>query len=177
MNIYFEHLKTITKHKIEVTKCCFKSGLYLQGILHDLSKYSITEFFSSAKYFQGNRSPIDAEKEKTGYSKAWLHHKGRNKHHWEYWLDFDKNGKLYACKIPEKYVYEMVCDFIGAGKVYSKEKWTKEAPYEYYLIVKDKRVYHKETLELFEKILKSIKMSGLNNTLYGIKIKMKCFKY
>ena len=87
MNRFIGHLTTITRHKIKVGKLCFKCGLYKQGLLHDLSKYSWVEFSAGVKYFQGNRSPIDKEKEVVGYSKGWLHHKGRNKHHWEYWID------------------------------------------------------------------------------------------
>ena len=64
-------------------KECFKIGLYKQGLTHDLSKYSPTEFLVGYKYYQGNRSPNNAEREETGVSKAWLHHKGRNRHHFE----------------------------------------------------------------------------------------------
>ena len=84
MNRFFGHLSTITRHKIKVTLLCFRCGLYAQGIKHDLSKYSYVEFWAGVRYYQGNRSPIDREKEVKGYSMGWLHHKGRNKHHWEY---------------------------------------------------------------------------------------------
>ena len=72
---------------------CFMRGLYRLGLVHDLSKYSWTEFSVGAKYYQGTRSPNDAERESKGYSSAWLHHKGRNKHHLEYWVDYsvDRN--------------------------------------------------------------------------------------
>lgn len=83
----WNHFQTITEHKCLVMKECFKVGLYKQGLLHDLSKYTPEEFRTGVLYFQGNRSPNAAEKEKMGYSGAWLHHKGRNKHHYEYWID------------------------------------------------------------------------------------------
>ena len=86
MNIW-KHFKTITHHKILVAKGCFKVSLYKQGLLHDMSKYSPTEFWVGAKYYQGTRSPNNAEREDIGYSSAWLHHKGRNKHHYEYWIE------------------------------------------------------------------------------------------
>lgn len=134
MNILIKclrHFNTITKHKWEVMKACFKCGLYWQGIVHDLSKYSFAEFFSSAKYFQGNSSPIDAEKSEKGYSYAWLHHRGRNPHHWEYWIDnLSQGGK--AVVIPYKYCMEMICDWIGAGKVYNKEMWSPSEPYKFF---------------------------------------------
>ena len=87
---FWGHLKTITLHKLRVTRLCFKMGLIKQGLLHDLSKYSPVEFWAGVRYFQGYRSPIDAEKEAKGYSEGWLHHKGHNKHHWEYWIDRNK---------------------------------------------------------------------------------------
>lgn len=106
MNIcnIWKHFKTITYHKILVMQGCFKIGLYKQGILHDLSKYSPSEFWVGVKYYQGTQSPNNAEREALGYSSAWLHHKGRNRHHYEYWLDYTatgKRGKLYRfpCRI------------------------------------------------------------------------------
>ena len=123
-------------------KECFACGIPVQGIFHDMSKFGFTEFVSSAKYFQGNRSPIEAEKETTGYSKAWLHHKGHNKHHWEYWIDFDDNGNVITNDIPNKYVVEMVCDWIGAGKAYDKDEWTIKKPLEYYNKVRQGRHFH-----------------------------------
>ena len=86
-----EHLRTINHHKLLVMKGCFKVGLYRQGLMHDLSKYTPSEFLVGCKYYQGNRSPNNAEREATGVSSAWLHHKGRNKHHYEYWIDYSLN--------------------------------------------------------------------------------------
>ena len=116
MNMYLEnaknHFRTITEHKIMVMKNCFRVGLIKQGLLHDLSKYSWEEFKTGVKYYQGNRSPNAAEKEAVGYSAAWLHHKGRNKHHFEYWIDFapDKERGLIGNKMPLRYLVEMVMD-------------------------------------------------------------------
>ena len=114
------HFRTITKHKQMVMENCFKVGLYKQGLLHDLSKYSWEEFRIGVKYYQGDRSPNAAEKEEKGYSVAWLHHKGRNKHHFEYWIDFapDKSAGLIGNEMPLKYLVEMVMDRIAASKVY-----------------------------------------------------------
>ena len=119
-----QHFRTITKHKILVMKECFRVGLYRQGLLHDMSKYGWTEFRVGCKYYQGTRSPNNAERETLGYSSAWLHHKGRNKHHYEYWIDYSINpgGKLVGMKMPKKYVAEMVIDRISASKNYLKEQ-------------------------------------------------------
>ena len=96
----WQHFCTITHHKILVMKGCFRVGLYRQGLMHDLSKYGWTELRVGAKYYQGTRSPNTAEREKLGYSTAWLHHKGRNKHHYEYWIDYglgEQKGLIGMC--------------------------------------------------------------------------------
>ena len=103
----FAHFKTITKHRFLVMKYCFRCGLYWQGLIHDLSKYSPVEFWIGAKYYQGDHSPNDEERRDKGYSSAWLHHKGRNKHHLEYWIDYGRVGdevQMMGMPMPEKYV-------------------------------------------------------------------------
>ena len=155
------HFKTICKHKLVVYKECKACGITWQGVIHDLSKFSPVEFSASAKHFQGTRSPIEIEKEQEGYSKAWLHHKGVNKHHWEWWTDFSPNGEIIANKIPSQYVIEMVCDWIGAGMVYNKEKWTQSEPLNYYLKVRKGRYFHPETERLLVYLLELIKDEGL----------------
>lgn len=114
---YIKHFFIICKHKYYVAQECFKRGLYWQGVIHDLSKFSLEEFLESAKFFQGNGTPIARIKAEQDYSKAWLHHKGRNKHHWQYWTDFYKE-EIRPCPIPDKYLIEMACDIIGASKAY-----------------------------------------------------------
>ena len=93
---WLRHLCTVHHHRALVRKYCFKLGLYRQGLMHDLSKYSPTEFFVGAKYYQGYRSPNTAERLDRGYSTAWLHHKGRNKHHLEYWIDYSLQKEAAA---------------------------------------------------------------------------------
>ena len=113
----FYHFITLTHHKILVMQGCFKVGLYGQGLLHDMSKYSPAEFLVGARYYQGDRSPNNAEREAVGYSSAWLHHKGRNKHHYEYWIDYsasDIKGGMTPARMPDKYVVEMLMDRIAA---------------------------------------------------------------
>lgn len=169
MNRYWAHFKTIIKHKIEVGKVCFKFGLYWQGIVHDLSKFSIAEFAPSAKYFQGHMSPIDAEKIEKGYSAAWLHHKARNKHHQWYWMDWDSKQNPTPCKIPREYVYEMIADWIGAGKVYGANKgepWSWSEPYEYYKAHNRTSesgfpIWHFTTRAMIDSILIDLKEYGL----------------
>lgn len=151
-----KHFKTVSKHKWEVGKMCFKCGLYKQGLLHDLSKFSRAEFIESVKYYQGTSSPIDAEKKEKGYSYVWLHHRGRNQHHWEYWIDNLGTKENKPAKIPYRYVAEMICDWIGAGKVYMGDKWTQKSPLEYYEKNKPTMIFHPDTQKLIEKLLKDI---------------------
>jgi hypothetical protein len=150
MKSYWLHFKTITKHKWYVMIACFKCGLIWQGITHDLSKYSLAEFLSSARYFQGDKSPLEAEKAAKGYSVAWQNHKSKNKHHWHYWTDIEQ-GKTYAIKMPGKYIAEMVCDWIGAGKAYNKGKWTVDTLKTWY--GKQKMVLHNDTRIFIDRLI------------------------
>lgn len=163
MKEYLRYLKQILKHKKYVFEECKSCGIPWQGIVHDLSKFSKEEFFSSAKYFYGNQSPHYKDAEENGYSLAWLHHKGCNKHHWEYWTDFyEDTGEVKANKIPYRYVVEMVCDWIGAGKAYKNTSWKQSEPLEYYNKVRAGRHFHPETELLIITFLKCIKDEGLD---------------
>ena len=130
------HLHTVNSHRRLVRKYCFKLGLYRQGMMHDLSKYSPSEFIPGVKYYQdGHRSPNNAQREDEGVSKAWLHHKGRNKHHFEYWIDYsiDKDHPgLVGMKIPKKYMAEMFVDRVSAGKIYNGDEFDQKSPLEYF---------------------------------------------
>ena len=145
----------MSKHKYYVMIECFKRGLFWQGIIHDLSKYSFIEFFTSARYFQGDKTPIGIEKAEKGYSVAWLNHKAKNKHHWEYWTDF-KNGKLLLCPIPNKYILEMACDMVGASKAYLNSSYDPKEPYQYFLDNKDNMLIRKEDKLKLEVLLKRV---------------------
>lgn len=157
----WKHFKTVCKHRWVVFRECARCGIPWRGLVHDLSKFSPEEFIPSAKHFQGTKSPIEAEKDKYGYSKAWLHHKGHNKHHWEYWTDFDRQGKVVPVPIPVKYVIEMVCDWVGAGMVYNKGNWTQEDPLKYYNKVRAGRHFEEETERDLVNLLTTIQDDGL----------------
>lgn len=167
----WKHFKTISYHKYLVMKNCFKVGLIKQGLLHDLSKYSPSEFWVGAKYFQGDRSPNNAEREKIGYSSAWLHHKGRNKHHYEYWIDFSKKypGGMAPVPMPEKYIVEMFMDRIAACMVYKKNDYSNSSPLEYYLSGKDPAPMHEKTRALLEKLLYMLSEKGEKETFQYIR--------
>lgn len=165
---FIGHFTTITKHKLTVTLLCFKLGLYKQGLLHDLSKYSWLEFSSGVKYYQGHRSPIDQEKAILGYSLGWQHHKGRNKHHWEYWLDKNCEG-IFCHKIPYNYVLEMLCDRVAACKIYQKDKYTQASAYDYFMNGTDRLYINQETSKLLETILLMVKQKGEEYTFTYLK--------
>ena len=171
MTKWYKHLKTINNHKRMVMKYCFKVGLYKQGLLHDLSKYSYTEFSVGAKYYQGTRSPNDAEREDKGYSGAWLHHKGRNKHHLEYWIDYSYNRSegLVGCRMPVKYVVEMFCDRIAASRNYNKDNYTDAMPLEYFEKGRSKTLLHPESAELLYSLLLMLKEKGEDETFMYIR--------
>ena len=162
----YQHFKTITYHKWLVMKGCFSIGLYKQGICHDLSKYSPTEFLVGAQFFQGNRSPNNAEREEKGYSASWLHHKGRNKHHYEYWIDYSTGPVkgMTGMKMPLRYVNEMIMDRIAASKVYEGEKYTQRSSLEYYEKGKDFCMIHDDTRALLEYILHMLAEQGEERT-------------
>ena len=156
------------RHRRAVRKLCFKCGLIWQGLTHDLSKYSRTEFWSGVKYFQGYRSPQAREREILGYSAAWLHHKGRNKHHFEYWTDFADDKKVYV-EMPPKYFAEMVCDRVAASKIYLKEKYTLSSPLEYFLSRTDREGMHPTTAKNLEYFLTMLRDKGEDYTLKELK--------
>lgn len=137
----FSHLKKIIIHRYWVRHYCFKAGLYLQGLTHDLSKYSPTEFWESVKYYQGASSPIVACKKDKGYSMSWFHHRGRNKHHWEYWVDDFDEGMIPKL-MTEKYAIEMFCDFLAAGRTYMGKEYSRQAEFDWWKQKRSKCVMH-----------------------------------
>lgn len=171
----WKHFKTITYHKCLVAKGCFRIGLYRQGLMHDLSKYSPTEFRVGAKFYQGDRSPNNAEREEKGYSEAWMHHKGRNRHHYEYWMDYsleqkpDQRECMVPVPMPDRYLAEMIMDRIAASKVYKGKAYTDAAPLEYYLAGKKRELIHPQTAEILERMLEMLAREGERKTFARIR--------
>lgn len=169
------HFRTITHHKNLVMMGCFRLGLYKQGLLHDLSKYSPTEFWVGCKYYQGTQSPNNIERSVVGYSSAWLHHKGRNKHHLEYWIDYcvtDEKGQhkgMGGMKMPLKYVVEMFVDRVCASKNYQKEQYTDQSTLVYYEKGQEAYMMHKDTRAMLEYLLTMLAVCGEKETFSYIK--------
>ena len=165
-----KHFITITKHRHKVIEHCFKAGIGFQGLFHDLSKYSPTEFIPGAKYYLGTRSPNEGEREAIGYSLAWMHHKGRNKHHFEYWVDVHPERKQYEpVEMPIRYVTEMFCDRIAASKIYQGDKYTDESALNYFIRGNARSKMHQNTADLLEGWLRMLVEKGEKETFAYVK--------
>lgn len=166
MNVW-GHFRTITKHRHMVMKLCFRVGLYRQGLAHDLSKYSYTEFSKGIRYFQGDRSPNNYEREVTGISLSWLHHKGRNRHHFEYWLDYDMEnpGRMTGMIMPRKYIAEMFCDRIAACRVYERDAYTPASPARFFYRSRGRFLMHDVTRRELGYLLTFLSVRGLDEAL------------
>lgn len=128
---FIGHFKTVCTHKKWVYYYMKMVRMPFRGLLHDMSKFSPVEFFEGVKYWQGTSSPIDACKKENGWSRAWMHHKGRNPHHYEYWVDnLDKGGEVL--EMPKRYFIELVCDYLGAGRAYMGENFSYAAEAEWW---------------------------------------------
>lgn len=166
----WQHLKTITKHRWLVRAGCFRVGLYWQGLTHDLSKYSPTEFWIGAKYYQGTRSPNAAEREDKGYSEAWMHHKGRNRHHYEYWTDMNRATRTYEpIPMPRKYLVEMVMDRRAACMTYQGKAYRDDSPLKYLEKSREKDLMHPQTREQLYYILTMLAEKGEEETFRYLK--------
>ena len=149
---------------------CFKAGIGFQGLFHDLSKFSPTEFIPGAKYFEGTRSPNEAERENTGYSLAWIHHKGRNRHHFEYWTDYNAVTRIMEpVPMPDRYIKEMFCDRVAACRVYMGKAYDRTAPLKYFYKGIKTRVIHPDTSEKLERLLKMLAEKGEKDTFKYIR--------
>lgn len=161
----WQHFKTVTRHRWLVRQGCFRVGLYWQGLVHDLSKYSPTEFRSGVQFYQGNRSPNTAEREANGYSAAWIHHKGRNRHHYEYWTDLSLQTRNYeSVPMPRKYLVEMVMDRRAACMVYQGKNYTPGSALEYLEKSRERWLMHPQTRRGLEYILTMLRDEGEEET-------------
>ncbi|MBP3301021.1 MAG: catalase [Clostridia bacterium] len=175
----FRHFHTITKHRHRVIAHCFRAGIPWRGLMHDLSKYTPTEFGEGARCYQGTRSPNEKAREEKGHSAAWLHHQGRNRHHFEYWFDYNpKTHQREPVKMPLIFVVEMFCDRVAASKIYQGKAYTEEHPLQYFLRAKPTRVIHPDTSDLLESWLVMLKEKGEKETFrYLRKLKKRNAKY
>ena len=166
----WQHFKTITHHRILVMQGCFRIGLYWQGLTHDLSKYSPVEFWTGARFYQGTRSPNAAEREQKGYSEAWMHHKGRNRHHYEYWTDMNMQTRCYEpVPMPRRYMAEQIMDRRAACIVYQGEDYTSASPLDYFMKSRERELMHPQNRQELEYLLTMLKEKGEKKTFRYLK--------
>ena len=160
----YKHFLTVTKHKYYVFRLSIKAGIPVRGFLHDFSKYSFTEFWESAKYYtDGKSSPITNCKRERGYSKAWLHHKGRNKHHHEYWYDYETTDEVPV--IPYKYTVEMICDQLAAGITYNGKNWRKDTQLKYWRNVENRRKINPRIANMLDEVYVQVSKQGIDKVI------------
>jgi len=158
---FFGHLRTVSRHRRQVRINCFKAGIVLQGLTHDLSKFSPAEFLAGVRFFDGTHSPTEDERRTLGYSAAWMHHKGRNRHHWEYWTDYSMAAGGYVpMPMPRRYLAETICDRIAASKIYKGAAYTDGSPLEYLQRGKMRDNMHPQTLEELTRFLTMLRDEG-----------------
>ena len=166
----WKHFCTITRHRHQVIRHCRRAGILWQGLRHDLSKYSPTEFIPGARYYLGTRSPNEGERQDKGYSLAWIHHKGRNRHHFEYWTDYSvKTRRLEPVEMPLNYVKEMFCDRVAAGKIYQGKNYTENNPIDYFMKGNARNMMHPATSALLEGWLRMLREEGEKKTFAYIR--------
>lgn len=157
----WKHLSTVTRHRHRVMQHCIRAGIPWQGLRHDLSKFSPTEFLPGVRYWQGTRSPNERERELFGYSAAWLHHKGRNKHHFEYWRDVNPATRRYEpVEMPIRYMAEMFCDRVAASKIYQGKNYRDDHPLTYFRRGNARLEMHERSAKLLEEWLVKLAEEG-----------------
>ncbi|MDD6240972.1 MAG: DUF5662 family protein [Eubacteriales bacterium] len=156
----FKHLHTVNRHRFLVFLYCTRCGLFWRGLVHDLSKYSPSEFFISARNYTGTKSPIANErKEEHGYSKVFIHHTRKNKHHFEYWVDVT-TGDILLAPMPFVYALESCCDMIAASKVYNGKKFNRSLPLAFFTLSSPRSLMHPATKEFIRTVLTRYENSG-----------------
>ena len=166
----WKHFSTITRHRHKVIIHCAKAGIFWQGLRHDLSKYSPTEFIAGVKNYLGDKSPNEKERERYGFSRAWLHHQGRNKHHFEYWVDYSQElNRKEPIEMPTKYFIEMFCDRVAASKIYQGKNYTDAHPLAYFRGGNARAKMHPSTADLLEGWLVMLAEEGEERTFAHIR--------
>lgn len=172
---FFGHLSTVTRHRSTVFIHCCKAGIPWRGFWHDISKFSPTEFIPSVKHYAGGRrSPNELERADYGYSLAWMHHKGRNRHHYEYWTDMNRQTRCYeSVPMPKRYLAEMVMDRIAACKTYEGKAYTPASALNYFLKSRERELMHPKTREELEVLLRMLQDRGEGETFRYIRQMLK----
>lgn len=176
---HFRYLKYVLRHKWFVLLKCIDFGIGWRGIVHDISKFSPSEWFPYVDKFYGG--PWEKYSDRHGdarnfpgykytqewvderFRTAWLHHQRRNPHHWQYWVLRNDDGTIVCLEIPRKCALEMVADWWGAGRAIKTHHDGGEYDelQEWYAKNRDKIMLHDNTREFVEEIV-----SGLYEMAY-----------
>ena len=160
MKEYFLYFLYVIKHKWYVFWACVQNGIWWRGLLHDLSKFYPSEFFAYAKIFYGK---IKLVRDINGYydpylstnkvfTKSWISHLHRNKHHWQYFALVDENMSVVLMEMPKVYIIEMISDWIGA----TKAQKSKLGVIQWYRVYKNKILLHQNSKRFLESKLEEI---------------------
>jgi len=123
----WNYFKYVVRHKWFVLLACIELDILFRGLVHDLSKFSLSEWQAYAHWFftdQGHKFNGGFawefgvhEKYRKGFNSAWLHHIHSNAHHWEAWII---PGKEECLEVPEVYCREMVADWQAMSRARGK---------------------------------------------------------
>ena len=120
----------------------------------------------------------ERERELYGYSVAWMHHKGRNRHHFEYWTDFSTVENRYLpVAMPPVYFVEMLCDRISASRVYKGAAYTDRSALDYFMRGQARTRMHPETAALLEGWLRTLAEHGEREAFAEVRRAVKLGKY
>jgi hypothetical protein len=170
---FFKHLWVVIKHKSNVLYYASKLGIFWTGLVHDLTKFSPTEFNRSVKYFHGKKSPTIVERAShDNFSYICVAHTGRNKHHWQYWVDYTR-WEIVVNKIPFRHALEYVADVLSASKVYNPKDFNFMVAHDYFKEHSKTYLMHPATKEF---ILWCIKEAH-DNGFKAVKKKISKAKY
>jgi hypothetical protein len=158
MNKHLKYLKYVLRHKWYV----FQAGLKLhvpiwQLIIHDWSKFTPSEWKAYVDYFYDRKADywmymFDKDYQQLAFDKAWLHHQHKNPHHWQHWVLRQDSGATLVLEMPERYVKEMVADWMGAGRAINGKMEVGS----WYRKNKDKILLHEKTRFLVELIIQGV---------------------
>lgn len=167
MKRHIAYLKYVLRHKWFVFQACLRLGVPLWiAVLHDWDKFLPDEWFPYARTFykpDGSKQYVESIE----FTRAWMFHQHRNKHHWQWWLNagntplrftnilvwdrgtaawvkdvaVDWNGQISIREpMPDVYRREMLADWIGAGRAMGKPN-----TWEWYDANKDNIKMHPDT--------------------------------
>ena len=149
MKQHLKYLNYVLHHKWYVYRAGRQFGHAIplwRLLIHDYSKFSRSEWTPYVnRFFSGRAGVEDKSVDPDEFHRAWTHHWHKNPHHWEYWLRADR----VPMWMPTNFVYEMVADWLGAGRGITGS-WDLT---EWYKKNRGRQVLHPETKQLVEVIM------------------------